>query len=146
MKTYSAKPKDIKRKWYIVDAKGKILGRLATKVAFILRGKHKPTFTPHLDCGDGVIVLNANQIVLSGDKLKKKIHYHHSLYPGGLKSEDYETFLKKNPEKVIEKAVKGMLPHNKLGQAMLKKLKVYKGAEHLHQAQKPEELESIIDI
>lgn len=146
MKTYSAKPKDIKRKWYIVDAKGKILGRLATKVAFILRGKHKPTFTPHLDCGDGVIVINANQIVLSGDKLKKKIHYHHSLYPGGLKSEDYETFLKKKPEKVIEKAVKGMLPHNKLGQAMLKKLKVYKGAEHLHQAQKPEELGSILDI
>lgn len=146
MKTYSAKPKDIKRKWYIVDAKGKILGRLATKVAFVLRGKHKPTFTPHLDCGDGVIVINANQIVLSGDKLKKKIHYHHSLYPGGLKSEDYETFLKKKPEKVIEKAVKGMLPHNKLGQVMLKKLKVYKDAEHLHQAQKPEELESILDI
>lgn len=146
MKTYSAKPKDIKRKWYIVDAKGKILGRLATKVAFVLRGKHKPTFTPHLDCGDGVIVINAKQIVLSGDKLKKKIHYHHSLYPGGLKSEDYETFLKKKPEKVIEKAVKGMLPHNKLGQAMLKKLKVYKDAEHLHQAQKPEELESILDI
>ncbi|MBO8136851.1 MAG: 50S ribosomal protein L13 [Desulfotomaculum sp.] len=136
--TYMAKPKEVERKWYVIDAEGKPLGRLAAEVARILRGKHKPTYTPHVDTGDHVIVLNAEKVVLTGNKLRQKMYYRHSGYPGGLKQMTYEHFLQKSPEKVVEKAVKGMLPKNSLGRKMFKKLKVYRGAEHPHQAQKPE--------
>lgn len=141
MDTYMANKQNIERKWYIVDAEGKPLGRLASEVAKILRGKHKPIFTPHVDTGDYVIVLNAEKIVLTGKKLDQKYYRHHSGYIGGLKEIKYRQFLVKKPEKVIELAVKRMLPQNSLGRAMFKKLKVYKGNEHNHQAQKPEELE-----
>lgn len=138
MKTYMAKPAEIERKWYIIDASGQTLGRLASEVAAILRGKHKPIYTPHVDTGDYVIVINADKVVLTGDKLDKKMYRHHSGYPGGLKEMSYREFLQKKPEKAIEVAVKGMLPHNRLGRQMFKKLKVYRGSEHPHQAQKPE--------
>lgn len=141
MKTYMAKPKEVQRKWYVVDAEGKPLGRLASEVAKILRGKHKPSFTPHVDMGDYVIVLNAEKIVLTGKKLDQKVYKHYSGYPGGLKEIKYRIFIQKKPEKVVELAVRRMLPKNKLGRAMIKKLKVYRGPEHKHQAQKPEELE-----
>jgi len=141
MKTYMAKPKEVFRKWYVVDAEGKPLGRLASEVAKILRGKHKPEFTPHIDAGDYVIVLNADKVVLTGKKLDQKYYRHHSGYPGGLKEIKYRDFLASKPEKAIELAVKGMLPKNSLGRAMFKKLKVYRGNEHKHQAQKPEKLE-----
>ncbi|NLO89539.1 MAG: 50S ribosomal protein L13 [Clostridia bacterium] len=137
--TYMAKPGEVESKWYIIDAKGKTLGRLATEVARILRGKHKPTFTPHVNMGDHVIVINAEKIVLTGKKLDQKRHYWHTGYPGGIKSVDYRTLLSKNPERAVFYAVKGMLPKNKLGAKMLKKLRVYRGEEHPHQAQKPEE-------
>lgn len=140
MKTYSAKLNEIDRQWYIVDAKGKTLGRMASEIARILRGKHKPIYTPHLDTGDFVIVINAREVKLTGNKIDKKIYYHHSGYVGGLKSTPYRNLMEKRPEFVIQKAVKGMLPHNRLGRAMLKKLKVYAGPEHPHQAQKPKEL------
>ena len=140
MKTFMAKAEEVQRKWYIVDAEGKPLGRLASEVAKILRGKHKPTYTPHVDTGDHVIVLNADKIVLTGKKLDQKIYRHHSLYPGGMKETKYRQLLEAKPEKVIELAVKGMLPKNSLGRAMFKKLNVYKGTEHKHQAQKPEVL------
>lgn len=139
MKTFMAKPQDIKdRKWYILDAEGKVLGRLAAEAATILRGKHKPDFTPHVDTGDHVIVINAEKIVLTGNKLKNKKYYRHSGYPGGLKTVTYETLMKTRPELAVEKAIVGMLPHNRLVADMAKKLKVYKGSEHPHQAQKPE--------
>jgi len=139
MKTFMAKPEDTKnRKWYVLDAEGKVLGRLAVEAARILRGKHKPNFTPHLDTGDHVIVINADKVKLTGNKLKTKKYYRHSGYPGGLKVVDYETLMKTRPELAVEKAITGMLPHNKLGAHMAKKLKVYKGSEHPHQAQKPE--------
>ncbi len=139
MKTFMAKPEDMKnRKWYVLDAEGKVLGRLAVEAARILRGKHKPDFTPHVDTGDHVIVINAEKIKLTGNKLKTKKYYRHSGYPGGLKVVDYETLMKTKPELAVEKAIKGMLPHNKLGADMARKLKVYKGSEHPHQAQKPE--------
>ncbi len=138
MSTYMAKPNEVERKWYVVDAADKVLGRLASEVAVILRGKHKPTFTPHVDTGDFVIVINAEKVKLTGNKLKQKQYRRHSGHPGGLKSIDYGTLLQKNPEKAVRLAVKGMLPHNKLGRAQIKKLKVYRGAEHNHQAQKPE--------
>lgn len=139
MKTFMAKPQDIKaRKWYILDAEGKVLGRLAAEAAAILRGKHKPDFTPHVDTGDHVIVINADKIVLTGNKLQNKKYIRHSGYPGGLKEIKYETLMKTRPELAVEKAVKGMLPHNRLGDDMAGKLKVYKGSEHPHQAQKPE--------
>ncbi|SHG75333.1 LSU ribosomal protein L13P [Thermosyntropha lipolytica DSM 11003] len=138
MKTYMAKPAEIERKWYVIDASGQPLGRLASEVAAILRGKHKPIYTPHVDTGDYVIVINAEKIVLTGDKLNKKMYRHHSGYPGGLKEMSYRDLLQKKPEKAIELAVKGMLPHNRLGRKMFKKLKVYRGSEHPHQAQKPE--------
>lgn len=138
MKTYMAKPAEIERKWYIIDASGQTLGRLASEVAAILRGKHKPIYTPHVDTGDYVIIINADKVVLTGDKLDKKMYRHHSGYPGGLKEMSYREFLQKKPEKAIEVAVKGMLPHNRLGRQMFKKLKVYRGSEHPHQAQKPE--------
>lgn len=138
MKSYVAKPAEVEHKWYVIDASDKILGRLASEVASILRGKHKPIYTPHVDTGDFVIIINAAQIKLSGDKLNKKMYRYHTGYPGGLKETDYRTLMQKKPEKAIEVAVKGMLPHNRLGEAMFKKLKVYKGNEHPHQAQKPE--------
>lgn len=141
MKTFFAKEKDIERKWYLMDAEGKTLGRFATKIATILQGKHKPIYTPHVDCGDFVVVINADKIKLTGNKLLKKIHYTHSLYPSGLKKQTYEKFLKEKPEKVIEKAVKGMLPDTRLGRKMFKKLKVYRGNTHPHSAQNPQPLE-----
>jgi len=141
MKTFMAKAEEVQRKWYVVDAAGKPLGRLASEVASILRGKNKPIYTPHVDTGDFVIVINAEKVILTGDKLDKKVYRHHSGWPGGLKEIKYRAFLAKSPEKVVEIAVKGMLPHNSLGRAMFRKLKVYRGAEHPHQAQKPEVLE-----
>ncbi|MFZ5898919.1 MAG: 50S ribosomal protein L13 [Bacillota bacterium] len=133
-----AKAGEIERKWYVIDAEGKHLGRLAAEAAAILRGKHKPIFTPHVDTGDHVIVINADKVVLTGDKQDKKIYYRHSGYPGGLKSMTYRTFLARKPEEAVRKAIVGMLPHNKLGAQMAKKLKVYRGPEHPHEAQKPE--------
>jgi len=141
MKTFVAKPEEVKRKWYVIDAEGKPLGRLASEVAKILRGKHKPIYTPHVDTGDFVIVINAEKVVLTGKKLEQKYYRHHSLYPGGMKEVKYRIFMQKNHEKAIEVAVKGMLPKNSLGRAMFRKLKVYRGSEHKHQAQQPEVLE-----
>lgn len=141
MKTRFAKKDDIDRKWYVVDAKDAVLGRLATKVATYLRGKNKPVFTPNADTGDFVIVINADRIRLTGKKLSDKVYYHHSGYIGGIKAQTAKEMLEKKPEKIIEKAVWGMLPKNTLGRAMLKKLKVYKGSEHPHKAQAPEILQ-----
>ena len=141
MKTFVAKPKEIKRKWFVVDAEGKTLGRLASEVAKILRGKHKPAYTPFIDTGDYVIILNAEKVVLTGKKLEQKMYRHHSGWIGGMKEVKYRIFMEKRPEKAIEIAVKGMLPHNSLGRAMFKKLKVYKGNKHDHEAQRPEILE-----
>jgi large subunit ribosomal protein L13 len=141
MKTFMAKPEEIKRKWYVIDAEGKVLGRLASEVAKILRGKNKPEFTPHVDVGDHVIILNADKIMLTGKKLDQKLYRHHTLYPGGLKEVKCKHMLEKKPEKVFELAIKGMLPKNSLGRAMFRKLKVYKGTKHEHQAQMPEVLE-----
>ena len=141
MKSFMAKAADVERKWYVVDAAGKPLGRLASEVAKILRGKHKPVYTPHVDTGDFVIVLNAEKIVLTGKKMENKLHRYHSGWVGGLKEIKYKHFLERTPEKVIEVAVKGMLPKNSLGRSMYKKLKVYKGPEHKNQAQQPEVLE-----
>ena len=138
MKSYMAKPEEIERKWYVIDAEGKVLGRLATEVASILRGKHKPIYTPHVDTGDFVIVINADKVKLTGKKLEQKKYYYHSGYPGGLKSVSYNRMMEENPEKAIELAVKGMMPKNKLGRQMFKKLKVYSGPEHKHEAQQPE--------
>jgi len=140
MKTYMASPATIERKWYVVDAEGKTLGRLASVVASTLRGKNKPTFTPNVDTGDFVIVINAAKVAVSGKKLDDKIYYSHSDYVGGLKSTTLREMLAKHPERVIELAVKGMLPKGALGNQMYTKLHVYAGAEHEHQAQKPEEL------
>ncbi len=136
--TYMAKPREIQRKWYILDAAGKPLGRLATEAARILRGKHKPIYTPHIDTGDHVIVINAEKVVLTGNKLKQKEYIRHSGYPGGLKRTKYEKLMQQKPEFVVEKAIKGMLPHNRLGRAMASKLRVYRGPDHKHQAQVPE--------
>ena len=141
MKTYSAKAEDIEKKWYVVDAQGQTLGRLASKVASILRGKHKPIYTPHVDCGDYVIIINAEKIHTTGRKLEQKKYYRHSGYPGGLKEVTLRDQLNKFPERVIEAAVRGMLPKNRLGRKMFKKLKVYAGPNHPHAAQKPEPLE-----
>lgn len=138
MSTFMAKADDIKRKWYVIDATDKPLGRLATEVARLLRGKHKTIFTPHVDTGDHVVVINAEKVILTGKKPEQKIYARHSGYPGGLKTMTYAKLLKEKPELAIEKAVKGMLPHNRLGSAINKKLKVYKGSEHPHQAQQPE--------
>ena len=136
-KTYVTKQEDIKRQWFVVDASGQSLGRLASKIAAILRGKHKPIFTPGLDTGDFVIVLNAGKVTVTGNKLTEKMYYRYSGYPGGLTAISLKDQLAQHPERVIEHAVWGMLPHNKLGKAMLKKLKVYPGAEHPHAAQNP---------
>lgn len=140
MKTYSPKPRDIERRWYVLDASGAILGRLATQAATILRGKHKPIFAPHADTGDHVIVVNAKNVTLSGGKENKKIAYHHSGYPGGLTETVYSRLLAKKPAFAVEKAIKGMLPHNRLGRQMASKLRVYAGADHRHEAQKPQAL------
>jgi len=137
-RTYSAKEADIKRKWYVVDAEGKTLGRLATQVAIVLRGKHKPTFTPHVDTGDHVIVVNAEKIHLTGDKVRQKTYYRHSGYPGGLKSETVKDLLERKPYVIVERAIKGMLPKTKLGKQMARKLNVYAGPTHPHKAQQPE--------
>lgn len=141
MRTFTAKTKDIEREWFVVDAEGQTLGRLASRIAPILRGKHKPIYTPHMDCGDYVIVINADKVRVTGRKLDQKMYYRHSGYPGGLKSISLRDQLAKHPERVIEAAVKGMLPKNKLGRRMFKKLKVYTGDSHPHQAQQPKPLE-----
>ena len=138
MKTYMAKPNEVERKWYLIDAEGKTLGRLATEVATLLRGKHKPTYTPHIDTGDNVIIINCSKIVLTGNKLDQKTHKYHTGYPGGLKEITYKDFLDKTPDRAVYLAVKGMLPKNKLGKKMIKKLRVYSGSEHEQQAQVPE--------
>ena len=139
-RTYSAKETDIKRKWYVVDAEGKTLGRLATQVAIVLRGKHKPIFTPHVDTGDHVIVVNAEKVHLTGDKVRQKTYYRHSGYPGGLKSETVKDVLARKPSAILERAIKGMLPKSPLGKQMARKLNVYAGPTHPHQAQRPEAL------
>lgn len=137
MKTFMAKPEEVQRAWLVVDAAGKPLGRLAAEVARLLRGKHKPTFTPHVDTGDHVIVINADQVVLTGNKSEERIYWH-SQYPGGLKSVTRGSMLAKRPERLVERTVKGMLPHNRLGAQMYRKLKVYAGTAHPHEAQKPQ--------
>ena len=138
MKSFLAKPNEVQRAWYVIDAEGKTLGRLATEVAKILRGKHKAIYTPHVDTGDFVIIVNAEKVVLTGKKLDQKLYRHHSLYPGGLKETPYRRLFETKPEQPVYLAVKGMLPKNSLGRQMLKKLKVYAGPEHDNQAQKPE--------
>lgn len=141
MKTYVTKPADIERAWYVVDAEGQTLGRLASSVASILRGKHKPIYNPSVDCGDFVIVLNADKIAVTGRRLEQKKYYRHSLYIGGLKEISLRDQMQQHPERVIESAVRGMLPKNALGRKMFKKLKVYAGSEHPHAAQQPQPLE-----
>jgi len=143
MATISAKKNEVERTWYVVDAENKVLGRLATQVATILRGKHKPLFTPHVDTGDFVVVINAKKIHLTGNKLENKIYYRHSGYPGGIKATSAGELLEKKPETVIKHAVKGMLPKNKLGREQFKKLKVYPGKEHPHTSQMPQELKIV---
>lgn len=141
MQTYMAMPEEVQHKWYLVDAEGQTLGRLASTVAMILRGKNKPTFTPNVDCGDHVIIINAEKVVLTGKKAEDKIHYTHSMYPGGLKAIKYGQLLKNKPEYALTRTIWGMLPHNSMGRKMIKKLRVYRGNEHPHQAQVPEKLE-----
>lgn len=141
MKTYVTKPADIERAWYVVDAEGETLGRLASRIATILRGKHKPIYNPSVDCGDFVVVINADKIAVTGKRLDQKKYYRHSLYIGGLKEITLRDQLQKHPERAIELAVRGMLPKNTLGRKMFKKLKVYAGGEHPHQAQQPQPLE-----
>lgn len=136
--TFMAKPAEIQRKWYVLDAEGKALGRVAAEAARILRGKHTPAYTPHVDTGDHVIIINADKVILTGRKLDQKQYTRHSGYPGGLRQVPYRTMMEKRPELIMEKAVQGMLPHNRLGDQQGKKLKVCKGSEHPHQAQKPE--------
>ncbi len=138
MKTYVAKPAEVERKWYVIDAEDLILGRMATVIASILRGKHKPEFTPFVDTGDFVVVVNASKVRVSGNKETQKLYRRHSLYPGGLKETTFQEMQDKHPERIIKLAVKGMLPKNALGRQMIKKLKVYSGPEHTHQAQEPE--------
>lgn len=137
-KSFMANAQNIERKWYVVDATDLTLGRLSTEVATLLRGKHKPTFTPHVDCGDYVIIVNAEKVALTGSKLDDKMYYRHSGYPGGLKSRTAKRMLELQPQKVLEKSIRGMLPKNRLGEDMYRKLYVYAGSEHPHQAQKPE--------
>ena len=141
MKTYVAKQEEIEREWWVVDARGKNLGRLASRIACILRGKHKVVFSPHLDAGDYVIVTNARHVAVTGRKLDQKMYYHHSGYPGGLRARTLRQVLERHPTRVLRAAVRGMLPKNSLGRKMLRKLKVYGGPEHPHQAQQPERLE-----
>lgn len=141
MTSFMQKKETVDRKWYVIDAKGQPLGRVASKAAHILRGKHKPTYTPHIDCGDYVIIINSKEAVLTGNKLDKKMYYNHSMYPGGLRERTARVMVEKYPNEMMERAVKGMLPHNRLGRAMYKKLFVYETADHKHQAQKPVVLE-----
>lgn len=140
-KTYATKPSDIKRDWYIVDAEGQTLGRLATRIAAVLKGKHKPIYTPSMDTGDYVIVVNAEKVIATGRKMDEKMYYRHTGYPGGLRTVTLREQLAKHPDRVLLAAVRGMLPHNRLGRAMFKKLKVYAGADHPHAAHKPKNLE-----
>lgn len=141
MKSYMQKKETVERKWYVIDAKDIPLGKVAVKAAHILRGKHKPTFTPHIDCGDNVIIINAEKVKLTGNKLEDKKYYNHSMYPGGLRVRTAKVMKEQYPVEMVEKAVKGMLPHNRLGRQMYKKLFVYVGEEHPHAAQKPESME-----
>jgi large subunit ribosomal protein L13 len=141
MKTFVAKPETVKRDWYVVDAEGKTLGRLATEIARRLRGKHKPEFTPHVDCGDYIIVINAEKVQVTGNKAEDKIYYSHSGFPGGIKSISFEKLLDRKPEMVIESAVRGMLPRGPLGRAMFRKMKVFAGSQHNHAAQQPQVLD-----
>jgi len=141
VKTVSAREQDVQRDWHVIDAQGQTLGRLATQVATLLRGKHKPYYTPHVDCGDYVIVVNAEKIHVTGNKMSQKIYYRHSGYPGGLKQVTLQDQLQKFPGRVVEQAVRGMLPKNRLGRRMFKKLKVYAGPDHPHQAQQPKAIE-----
>jgi large subunit ribosomal protein L13 len=140
LKTFTPRKEDIERKWYVVDANNQVLGRLASRIAQILRGKHKPTFTPHLDLGDHVVVVNAGKVRVTGRKAGQKRYYRYTGYPGGLRSVEYSKLLQERPERVLRHAVWGMLPHNRLGRKMIKKLKIYPAAEHPHQAQNPEAL------
>ena len=140
MKTFTAKPETVKRDWFVVDAAGQTLGRLATEVASRLRGKHKPEYTPHVDTGDYIVVINAEKVHVTGNKTQDKIYYSHSGFPGGIKSINFEKLIQRAPERVIESAVKGMLPKNPLGRAMYRKMKVYAGSVHPHTAQQPQEL------
>ena len=139
MNTYTLKKEEVQRNWFVVDATDRVLGRVATKIADKIRGKDKPTFTPHTDGGDYVIVINAEKIKVTGSKFNNKIYYRHSLYPGGLKSQTFKELNEKNPERIIEEAVKGMLPKNKLGKSIIKKLKVFQGPNHDHESQQPTE-------
>ena len=141
MKSYMQKKETVDRKWYVIDAAGKPLGRVATLAATYLRGKHKPTYTPHIDCGDNIIITNVEKVVLTGNKEDKKIYYNHSMYQGGLRERTAKEMRERYPEEMMERAVKGMLPHNRLGRQMYKKLFVYAGENHKHEAQKPEVLE-----
>jgi len=136
--TYMAKSTEVQRKWYIIDGEGKVLGRLAAEAARLLRGKHKPIFTPHVNTGDHIVIINAEKVILTGNKLSQKMYYRHSGYPGGLKATSYEKLMQNKPELAVYKAVTGMLPHNSLGRDMATKLRVYRGSEHPHAAQKPE--------
>jgi len=137
MTSYMQKKETVERKWYVIDAEGKSLGRVASLAAKYLRGKHKPTYTPHIDCGDNIIIINAEKVNLTGNKLENKMYYNHSMYLGGLRERTAKTMKERYPEEMMERAVKGMLPHNRLGRAMYKKLFVYAGSEHKHEAQQP---------
>lgn len=141
MKSFMQKKETVERKWYVIDAESKSLGRVASLAATYLRGKNKPTYTPHIDCGDNIIIINAEKVKLTGNKEEKKIYYNHSMYQGGLRERTAKEMRERYPEEMVERAVKGMLPHNRLGRQMYKKLFVYAGNEHKHQAQKPEVLE-----
>ena len=141
MRTYSPKPGDVNREWYVIDATDVVLGRLASQIAVLLRGKHKPTFAPHMDMGDFVVVINAEKVALTGQKREQKMDYRHSGFPGGLRATSYVELLESNPRRAVEKAVKGMLPHNKLSDAQITKLKVYAGPSHPHAAQGPKPFE-----
>ncbi|HLT64179.1 MAG TPA: 50S ribosomal protein L13 [Pseudohongiella sp.] len=140
MKTFSAKPQNVEHNWLLVDAEGQTLGRLAAEIASRLRGKHKPEYTPHVDTGDFVVVINADKVRVTGNKAKDKMYHHHTGFPGGLKSFSFEKLIERAPERALENAVRGMLPHNPLGRAMFRKLKIYAGAEHPHSAQQPQPL------
>ena len=141
MTSFMQKKETVERKWYVIDAKGKPLGKVAVKAAHMLRGKHKPTYTPNVDCGDYIIIINAKEVKLTGNKLDQKMYYNHSMYPGGLRERTAKEMKEKYPVEMVERAVKGMLPHNRLGREMYKKLFVYTGSEHPHAAQKPEKLD-----
>ena len=141
MKTFMLRKEDVNAKWYLIDAEGETLGKVATKAAHILRGKHKVTYTPYIDCGDAVIIINAGKVVLTGDKLNKKVYYNHSGFPGGLRERTAKTMLNEYPVEMVERAIKGMLPKNRLGKQMYRKLFVYENADHKHEAQKPEKIE-----